>query len=468
MRKIFISLLIAFYCHVALASEKVAVIGAGLAGLTTAYRLHKAGYDVDVFEARERVGGRVFTVNLNGTLTELGGQNLDDAKDPIHIVALANELGLNIEEHASRSRPHFYDDKSDVTYDFYKEVMPNFSKLSEKKLQELAKIESSSQNIKEVLDRFLNPYPLARRLYGSWMRNYEGSEVDSLSPKYAHGSFLRMLKYNEKNFESVQNGENITFTRRTLAGGCAQLPEAILKILEDRVHRGWPLTAVDKSERGYRLKFDGKPNHNADIVVLAIPASVFHDIDFGPETIPSSTLNTIQSLTYGTISKILAPVDPNGSHFGTITTDMMGIWFSSDRKVATMYITGTKGIMRRAADFEAMYEHGAKAIATSFKSQIIAAESTIFRPMDVQFSSYKEAIGVSWATERYTQGGYSVYSPTSYALYKVGGLFLPINNAIYFAGEHTAQDNPATLEGAVESGERAAREIINAHAKDEL
>ncbi|CAG7588868.1 MAG: FAD-dependent oxidoreductase [Candidatus Midichloria sp.] len=41
--------------------NRIAIIGAGLAGFTTAYRLHKANLNVDVFEARNRVGGRVFT-----------------------------------------------------------------------------------------------------------------------------------------------------------------------------------------------------------------------------------------------------------------------------------------------------------------------------------------------------------------------------------------------------------------------
>src|SRR5579872_3418085 len=61
--------------------SKAAVIGAGLAGLTCAYRLNQNGYDVEVYEARNRVGGRIFTVKINDMPAELGGHNIFDGGD---------------------------------------------------------------------------------------------------------------------------------------------------------------------------------------------------------------------------------------------------------------------------------------------------------------------------------------------------------------------------------------------------
>ena len=75
---------------------KVVVIGAGLAGLTSAYRLQQKGFDVEVYEARNRVGGRLFTVNLNGAPAELGGQNITDGGAPESTLALIEELGLAV------------------------------------------------------------------------------------------------------------------------------------------------------------------------------------------------------------------------------------------------------------------------------------------------------------------------------------------------------------------------------------
>ena len=56
----------------------IAIIGAGLAGLTAAFRLMQSGHHVEVFEARERLGGRVLTVPLGDSYVEMGGQALED------------------------------------------------------------------------------------------------------------------------------------------------------------------------------------------------------------------------------------------------------------------------------------------------------------------------------------------------------------------------------------------------------
>ena len=57
---------------------RVAVVGAGLAGLTTAYRLQQKGVEVDLYEARGSVGGRILTAYAGGRIAELGGQNIKD------------------------------------------------------------------------------------------------------------------------------------------------------------------------------------------------------------------------------------------------------------------------------------------------------------------------------------------------------------------------------------------------------
>lgn len=57
-------------------SPKVVVIGGVIAGLTAAYRLNEAGMNIDLYEARDRVGGRIFTAKINDSKAELGGQNI--------------------------------------------------------------------------------------------------------------------------------------------------------------------------------------------------------------------------------------------------------------------------------------------------------------------------------------------------------------------------------------------------------
>ena len=71
---------------------EVIIVGAGLAGLTAARTLAKAGVDVLVLEARDRVGGRTYSRPASdGTLLDLGGQWIGPTQD--HLAALAEEVG---------------------------------------------------------------------------------------------------------------------------------------------------------------------------------------------------------------------------------------------------------------------------------------------------------------------------------------------------------------------------------------
>lgn len=64
-------------------NKKVIVVGAGLAGLTAGYELIHAGFDVQLFEVRSCVGGRVQTVSLGaGQHGELGAEFVDDTFTP--------------------------------------------------------------------------------------------------------------------------------------------------------------------------------------------------------------------------------------------------------------------------------------------------------------------------------------------------------------------------------------------------
>src|SRR5581483_8033750 len=71
-----------------LPTQKVTIIGAGLAGLTTAYRLMQHGYEPTVYEARSRPGGRIYTAYYGASYDELGGKALNDGGDFPSIRAL--------------------------------------------------------------------------------------------------------------------------------------------------------------------------------------------------------------------------------------------------------------------------------------------------------------------------------------------------------------------------------------------
>ena len=81
-----------------LASTRIVVVGAGLAGLTAAYRLQQAGYAAQVYEGSDRIGGRCWTGRgdfADGQIYEHGGELIDS--NHIAIKHLAQELGLTLD-----------------------------------------------------------------------------------------------------------------------------------------------------------------------------------------------------------------------------------------------------------------------------------------------------------------------------------------------------------------------------------
>jgi monoamine oxidase len=80
---------------------RVAVVGAGLAGLTAAYRLQQQGLHVEIFEARDRPGGRAYTYYPNDiSYEDLGGQFLNSGNDDPCISGLLQELEVSVENRA--------------------------------------------------------------------------------------------------------------------------------------------------------------------------------------------------------------------------------------------------------------------------------------------------------------------------------------------------------------------------------
>ena len=79
--------------------DAVVIVGAGVAGLTCAYRLRQAGVAVRVYEAQDRIGGRMFSLTTHfadGQVCELGGELIDTGHARIR--ALASELGLALDD----------------------------------------------------------------------------------------------------------------------------------------------------------------------------------------------------------------------------------------------------------------------------------------------------------------------------------------------------------------------------------
>jgi len=445
---------------------KVVVIGAGLAGLTAAYRLQQGGMDVDLYEARGRVGGRIFTVSVNGRHGELGAQNITDGGEAFHLHRLIEELGLSLTTKKLHLNHSYFDGEGFIPITQRLQSLKFDPKTLKERLRDLAK---TASNMKEIFDQLIDPsdplYPvLAVRLAA-----YEGATVNKLSLFYIETLYHMLLG----GMCSVHqgNGDKETYIDLVgIEGGNARLPESLAEKLEGRIHLNRPLIRVAKQGDGsFLLTFKGGEEAIGDFLVLAMPCPVYRNISFEGDVIPQDRLQRIQDVPYGTNAKILVPFTTPPSTRQGIMDDRLICFFDAERTTLTLYYTGeTSGfapetIRSSYLEARAMVEKGFKESCPPFEAPQYA--------LDKNFLDYDTPVGYSWPKDLYAGGSYSYISPGQESrlteLAEVEGetyksLFAPVGRSLYFAGEHASilLDVAGTMEAACESGERVARVLL--------
>jgi monoamine oxidase len=435
---------------------KVVVIGAGIAGLTTAYRLQQQGVDVEVYEARARVGGRILSVQVDDQMGELGAQSIFDGGEAENLCRLIDESGLEI---------HSDTINMDSAYFTCGKLIPShklFSPFEPDSLQkQLTALRKKSSTMFEVLTALFEASDPAFKYLSVRLAGYEGAPIENLSSYYTQ-TLTHMLLGGI----SVAHQES-TVKLASIRGGNSRLPEKLAMALMGRIHLNAPLASVSKATNGaYKLLFQDGQTASADILVLAIPCSVYTDIHFEETIIPQERLAAIRSVHYGTNAKILIPFPEAPEKRITLINDRIGAFFNANRHLLTCYYTGESsrflaGTINDALDKERpMLESGYS--YSSLTPAILAR--------DAAFVQYDGPTGYSWPNDPYAKGSYSYIAPGQETLLTataiLGGesvktLFAPIAKTLYFAGEHASilQDVPGTMEAACESGERTARMI---------
>ncbi|GAB4189157.1 MAG: hypothetical protein Tsb0015_09720 [Simkaniaceae bacterium] len=438
----------------------IAVIGGGIAGLTAAYRLHQAGLNVDLYEARGRVGGRILSVKIHNKIGELGAQNILDGGDGTNILRLVKEFGLKLIQSQIRLNHYYFSGEElipvqqlpkDMIYD------PQSLKMH------LTNISLKANNMSDILRAFFAKENYYYKSFAARLAAYEGNVVEDLSPLSLETFYYMLLG----GLSLSHQKPAIDFL--SIKGGNSLLPNTIAEALGEKVHLQMPLSSLQKNPKGrYLLTFQNGQIVQADILLLAIPCSVYQDIHFAENVIPEETLQAIRNVQYGTNAKILVPF-PCGpqQQIGLIHEDLVS-FFDSINHVLTLYFVGNAGYFSKDTILEnyllgqSMIEKGYQEKRPDFSPPDYAE--------DISFAAYERAVGYSWPGDPYAKGSYSSVAPGQEEVFtaieeiygeKSKTLFAPLEQTLFFAGEHTSVslESLGTMEGACESGERAARII---------
>lgn len=446
---------------------KIVVIGAGLAGLTAAYRLQQKGLDVHVYEARHRVGGRVFTAVTSGSNVELGGQGISDGGEAENISLLIEEMGLELEENEVRLHHSYFNGEELIDV----EQLLKEKKFDPVKLHaQLNALAARAVNLYEVLLGVIDEKDPLFKSIAVRIASYEGLPLERLSPHYVETLYQMLIGGVSTVYQKLE--EECILHLVTIKGGNALLPEKMAHLLKNRIHLGEVLSSISKSpEEQFSLRFRDGKSTTADILVLAIPCSVYKDIVFEEGILAQEKLRAIQGVQYGSNAKILVPFSEIPKQWTGLACDRAVAFFAGNRKVLTLYYSGTAGlfseetILKTYCQMRPMLEMGFREDCPPLKTPSYAK--------DVSFCAYEGPVGYSWLNDPYARGSYSCIAAGQESLLtafheelgeRVKTLFAPVGHKLYFAGEHASilMEVGGTMEAACESGERAARMILNA------
>jgi monoamine oxidase len=457
---------------IAASAPRIVVVGGGLAGLTCAYRLKQAGYRADLHEASDRLGGRCWTRRgdfSEGQIAEHGGELIDQGHTQTR--QLAQQLGLDLDNllsaEANGADPFYYfdgapysfaeatDDLKQIWQQLHKDVSaasyPTLYTQSTQRGRELDAM-SIADWIRAYVPGGLKS-KLGQLLDGAYNIEY-GAETKVQSSL----NMLYLLGYSGQGQLRIFGPSNEKYHVR---GGNDQIAARLAAAVSDQIRTGSELVAIARNSDGsYRLSFRSGLSTNtvtADRVVLALPFSILRDADYSRAGFSPVKTTAIEQLGMGTNSKLHLQFEDRFWN----TLGNQGDTYSDTGYQTTWDVTraqpGTAGILvdYTGGNTGASFGTGTPAErATKFLSQL----EPVLPGISARWNG--RATVDYWTGNPWTKGSYSYWKVGQYT--KFAGAERQQEGACHFAGEHTSIDFQGYLNGAVESGERAASEILAA------
>jgi monoamine oxidase len=415
-----------------LAGTSVIVAGAGLAGLSAARALESRGAAVTVVEARDRVGGRVWTLRsqfAGRQYAEAGADLIEEEQE--HVLALAKQLGLN-PIRILRDSFGFYgpDGRGRRRLQTGPGAMAKVGKL----------LEDEVRDFKLAEERWDSPVAtrLGRQSIAQWLERVKAPAALRAGVRGFRGFFLAdpedlsMLPLVEQFAASGPPGRGRIFR---IDGGNDRLATTMAKRLRGAVLLQ---TMVPHTEL------------TADFAVCALPASTARGVFFDPP-LPEPQRQAIEHLRYGCATRLLLQFDrrfwkKSGRPLAFGTDLPTGaVWDGNEQQ------RGPYGILSLLAGGKASRELQDLLHAEGERG-VIHQLDWLGRPSRLVASQV-----VAWDHDPLTRGGYVYFHPGFDPMWRAW-LARPAGRII-FAGEHTSIKSQGYMNGAVESGLRAAAEI---------
>lgn len=419
--------------------RRAIVVGAGLAGIGAAQTLQDRGFEVVLLEARDRIGGRVWTVDRFRTKIDLGASWIHDSRgNPL--TEVARRAGL-------QTVPTEYD-RVKLRYPGEREVA-----------------DSQLERLMETRDSVISSlYRRARRQPGGSLAPALRSELARRSLTAADRQVLDWLlgveipldlgtDPGDLSLDGFYEGETWSGgPDLMIRGGASGLVDALARGIEART--GAQVTAVRRSGSGVEVRLAGGESLSADGCVVTVPLGVLKQgsVRFDPP-LPSKTRRAISKVGFGLLEKSFLSYErawwPGGvTQLGTVgqplakTVSAFPLEQVSGKPILCAFTGGA---------WAQQLERAGSSTAT-VTEQLEAGFGAAVTPAG--------SLSTEWHSDPFARGSYSHLPPgtTASARADLGRLA----GRVILAGEHTSIARPSTMDGAWIAGQKAARRLASA------
>lgn len=394
---------------------RAVVVGAGLAGLVAADELARGGAEVVVLEARSRVGGRVWSQRLpNGAVVEMGAEYILPGNTAV--LQLAERLGLGLWDKGMRYGTRDPRGGIGTTHEELVAAMATAE-------AELASGGHSDESTEDFLDSIEMP-PGAREAIIARVEISCANTAD----RVAAAELAGVAHIDDEPSPSI-------------AGGNQRLALALAEGLGSSVHLDDPVMSVHWDER---VRVESRAGDlDADAAVIAVPASVLDRISFEP-ALPDSVRDALGSVEYGQAAKLFVPLRaPSPPSAVMNVRERYWTWTATGDEDAPQPVVSAFGGSKPALDALEV-DQG--------PSRWLDSLERLRGDLELDLSG---AVLSTWADDPWVRAAYSTSPPP-----EVAAAVERPTGPLAFAGEHTAGEHAALMEGAIRSGQRAARALL--------
>jgi monoamine oxidase len=454
------------------APKRVIVMGAGIAGLAAGFELVRQGHDVLILEAQNRVGGRVHTIRdfAPGLYAEAGAMRIPRVHDltlaycqlfglPLRPFVMGNPKTLvyvdgqrmtaaEADEHPDRLPFELADHERDKSWtQLWDEATREF-----RERYEAGGVNSLDDLLHEYDEYSTREFLAARGFSEGAMELYA---VMSFRESNMNAAVVEQLReVVGRSFEDMQE----------IVGGMDLLPDAFYQQLKPNIRFGAEITSIEQAKDSVTVHYRGPAGRFAvsgDYAICAIPFSVLRDIEVHGRPFSRPKQKAIRELNYNASTKILFQVrrrfweQEDAIVGGTTTTDLpirricYPSFADSDDERGTLLASYTWG--QDALRYGAMREDQA----------IEQALEDVARIHPTILTEFEVGAVYNWYADPYARGAFALFEPEQQT--RLHESIIAPEGRIHFAGEHTSLYH-AWIQGALESGIRAAREVHEAPA----